>query len=146
MLTTFFFLITCKSILGHNELTIPWAFYFQTHSTPVRALAQQTTEKTAPKSKTDSKPKKAKTTTTAAKKVLKSEEKKDVSTSSAPEEGPRTSVWLMKSEPDTFSIDALINSPDSTSHWDGVVGFPLFFSLLHALGDLGLNVAEHVWK
>ncbi|KAF9328146.1 hypothetical protein BG006_008631 [Podila minutissima] len=86
----------------------------------MRALTQQTTEKTAPKSKADSKPKKAKTTATASKKVFKSEEKKDVSTSSAPEEGPRTSVWLMKSEPDTFSIDALINSPDSTSHWDGV--------------------------
>ncbi|KAK3846339.1 MAG: PUA-like domain-containing protein [Linnemannia gamsii] len=26
----------------------------------------------------------------------------------------------MKSEPDTFSIDDLINSKDSTSHWDGV--------------------------
>ncbi|KAG0300579.1 hypothetical protein BGZ98_009074 [Dissophora globulifera] len=34
--------------------------------------------------------------------------------------GQRTSVWLMKSEPDTFSIDALINSKDSTSQWDGV--------------------------
>ncbi|KAG0077742.1 hypothetical protein BGZ93_000105 [Podila epicladia] len=88
------------------------------------ALTQQTIDKTAPKSKTDSKPKKTKTTSTAAaaaKKAPKSQEKKDASTSSAPEEeGPRTSVWLMKSEPDTFSIDALINSPDSTSHWDGV--------------------------
>ncbi|CAO3571655.1 unnamed protein product [Mortierella alpina] len=36
------------------------------------------------------------------------------------EDGSRTSVWLMKSEPDTFSIDDLINSKDSTSHWDGV--------------------------
>ncbi|KAF9110504.1 hypothetical protein BGX27_006270 [Mortierella sp. AM989] len=35
-------------------------------------------------------------------------------------DGVRTSVWLMKSEPDTFSIDDLINSKDSTSHWDGV--------------------------
>ncbi|KAG0366306.1 thymocyte nuclear protein 1 [Gamsiella multidivaricata] len=35
-------------------------------------------------------------------------------------DGTRTSVWLMKSEPDTFSIDDLINSKDSTSHWDGV--------------------------
>ncbi|KAF9437216.1 hypothetical protein BGZ76_001619 [Entomortierella beljakovae] len=35
-------------------------------------------------------------------------------------DGIRTSVWLMKSEPDTFSIDTLINSKDSTSHWDGV--------------------------
>ncbi|GJJ73639.1 hypothetical protein EMPS_05997 [Entomortierella parvispora] len=32
----------------------------------------------------------------------------------------RTSVWLMKSEPDTFSIDDLIKSKDSTSQWDGV--------------------------
>ncbi|KAI1307288.1 Thymocyte nuclear protein 1 [Mortierella claussenii] len=35
-------------------------------------------------------------------------------------DGVRTSVWLMKSEPDTFSIDDLIKSKDSTSHWDGV--------------------------
>ncbi|KAF9916525.1 Thymocyte nuclear protein 1 [Lobosporangium transversale] len=34
--------------------------------------------------------------------------------------GTRTSVWLMKSEPDTFSIDDLIKSENSTSHWDGV--------------------------
>jgi hypothetical protein len=37
------------------------------------------------------------------------------------DDGTRISVWLMKSEPDTFSIDDLINSKDSTSHWDGVV-------------------------
>lgn len=28
--------------------------------------------------------------------------------------------WLMKSEPSTFSIEDLKNSPDSTDHWDGV--------------------------
>ncbi|MDH5547658.1 MAG: EVE domain-containing protein [Gammaproteobacteria bacterium] len=28
--------------------------------------------------------------------------------------------WLMKSEPDVFSIDDLKNRPDSTEHWDGV--------------------------
>ena len=28
--------------------------------------------------------------------------------------------WLMKSEPDTFSIDDLYNKPDRTEHWDGV--------------------------
>lgn len=43
----------------------------------------------------------------------------------------RTSVWLMKSEPDTFSIDALIKSKDSTSQWDGVVrNRPLFLLFL----------------
>ena len=26
----------------------------------------------------------------------------------------------MKSEPDAFSIDDLINSPDQTTHWDGI--------------------------
>ncbi|KAF9927949.1 hypothetical protein FBU30_002736, partial [Linnemannia zychae] len=36
------------------------------------------------------------------------------------DDGTRISVWLMKSEPDTFSIDDLINSKDSTSHWEGV--------------------------
>ncbi|KAF9991995.1 Thymocyte nuclear protein 1 [Entomortierella chlamydospora] len=35
-------------------------------------------------------------------------------------DGVRTSVWLMKSEPDRFSIDDLINSKDSTTPWDGV--------------------------
>jgi predicted RNA-binding protein with PUA-like domain len=28
--------------------------------------------------------------------------------------------WLMKSEPDVFSIDALKASPKRTTHWDGV--------------------------
>lgn len=28
--------------------------------------------------------------------------------------------WLMKSEPDTFSIDDLYQRPDRTEHWDGV--------------------------
>jgi len=28
--------------------------------------------------------------------------------------------WLMKSEPDTFSIDALCRRPGGTEHWDGV--------------------------
>ncbi len=28
--------------------------------------------------------------------------------------------WLMKSEPDAFSIDDLKNAPNSTEHWDGV--------------------------
>ena len=47
----------------------------------------------------------------------------------------RTSVWLMKSEPDTFSIDDLIKSKDSTSQWDGVVTNQLlfFFFLLFCL-------------
>lgn len=28
--------------------------------------------------------------------------------------------WLMKSEPDAFSIDHLAQRPDKTEHWDGV--------------------------
>jgi predicted RNA-binding protein with PUA-like domain len=28
--------------------------------------------------------------------------------------------WLMKSEPDAFSIDDLKNAPGKTTHWDGV--------------------------
>ena len=28
--------------------------------------------------------------------------------------------WLMKSEPDAFSIDDLKNMPDGTDHWDGI--------------------------
>lgn len=30
------------------------------------------------------------------------------------------SYWLMKSEPDEFSIDDLAAQPDQTDHWDGV--------------------------
>lgn len=33
------------------------------------------------------------------------------------------SYWLMKSEPDTFSIDDLKASPKKTTHWDGVRNF-----------------------
>ena len=28
--------------------------------------------------------------------------------------------WLIKSEPDAFSIDDLINTPGETDHWDGI--------------------------
>ena len=28
--------------------------------------------------------------------------------------------WLMKSEPDVFSIDDLANCPNKTDHWDGI--------------------------
>ena len=28
--------------------------------------------------------------------------------------------WLMKSEPTSFSFDALVKSKHSTNHWDGV--------------------------
>lgn len=31
-----------------------------------------------------------------------------------------TNYWLMKSEPDCFSIDDLKNAPKQTEHWDGV--------------------------
>ncbi|MFL6650551.1 MAG: EVE domain-containing protein [Sulfurifustaceae bacterium] len=31
--------------------------------------------------------------------------------------------WLMKSEPDVFSIDDLKNRPNRTEHWDGVRNF-----------------------
>ncbi|KAF9940234.1 hypothetical protein BGZ65_007709 [Modicella reniformis] len=58
---------------------------------------------------------------------LKDEEAKDsnkeAATVGAPHlnaDGTRTSIWLMKSEPDTFSIADLINSKDSISQWDGV--------------------------
>lgn len=49
--------------------------------------------------------------------------------------------WLIKSEPDAFSIDDLIDAPEHTEHWDGVrnyqarnfmrdqmrIGDPVFF-------------------
>jgi predicted RNA-binding protein with PUA-like domain len=31
--------------------------------------------------------------------------------------------WLMKSEPETFGVDALAASPRKTTHWDGVRNF-----------------------
>ncbi len=31
-----------------------------------------------------------------------------------------TNYWLFKSEPETFSIDALYQKPKHTEHWDGV--------------------------
>lgn len=31
-----------------------------------------------------------------------------------------TNYWLMKSEPNCFSIDDLINSPNATTCWDGI--------------------------
>lgn len=31
--------------------------------------------------------------------------------------------WLMKSEPETFGIDALAKAPRKTTHWDGVRNF-----------------------
>jgi predicted RNA-binding protein with PUA-like domain len=33
------------------------------------------------------------------------------------------SHWLIKSEPDTFSVDDLAKSPRKTTHWDGVRNF-----------------------
>ena len=30
------------------------------------------------------------------------------------------SYWLMKSEPDTYSIDDLAAQPRKTDHWDGI--------------------------
>jgi len=33
---------------------------------------------------------------------------------------PVARYWLMKSEPTAFSFDALVRSPSSTNHWDGV--------------------------
>ena len=33
---------------------------------------------------------------------------------------PEKQYWLMKSEPDVFSIDALASRPQKTEHWDGV--------------------------
>jgi predicted RNA-binding protein with PUA-like domain len=33
---------------------------------------------------------------------------------------PQKNYWLMKSEPDSFSINHLRNRPNQTEHWDGV--------------------------
>ena len=34
--------------------------------------------------------------------------------------GPRVNYWLIKSEPDAFSIDDLEAAPNGTEHWDGI--------------------------
>jgi len=46
--------------------------------------------------------------------------------------------WLMKSEPETFGIDALAASPRRTTHWDGVRNFQArnFMRDQMQLGDL----------
>ena len=33
---------------------------------------------------------------------------------------PKKNYWLMKSEPESYSIDHLENDKDQTTHWDGV--------------------------
>lgn len=37
--------------------------------------------------------------------------------------GPNRQYWLLKADPETFSIDALWSSPARTTHWDGVRNF-----------------------
>ncbi|WP_419420322.1 EVE domain-containing protein [Legionella sp. D16C41] len=49
-----------------------------------------------------------------------------------------TNYWLMKSEPNCFSIDDLYNAPNQTSHWDGVRNYQArnFMRDQMAIGDL----------
>ncbi|WP_242604359.1 EVE domain-containing protein [Legionella gresilensis] len=46
--------------------------------------------------------------------------------------------WLMKSEPNCFSIDDLYNSPNKTAHWDGVRNYQArnFMRDQMSIGDL----------
>jgi predicted RNA-binding protein with PUA-like domain len=46
--------------------------------------------------------------------------------------------WLMKSEPETFSIDDLAKSPRKTTHWDGVRNYQArgFMRDQMSVGDL----------
>lgn len=45
--------------------------------------------------------------------------------------------WLIKSEPDAFSIDDLINCPGQTDHWDGIRNYQArnFMRDLMKVGD-----------
>ena len=47
--------------------------------------------------------------------------------------------WLFKSEPDTFSIDALAKQPRRTTHWDGVRNYQARNMMRDEMkrGDLG---------
>ena len=46
--------------------------------------------------------------------------------------------WLMKTEPDTFSIDDLIAAPNSTEPWDGIRNYQArnFLRDEFSVGDL----------
>ncbi|MDQ3673134.1 MAG: EVE domain-containing protein [Gemmatimonadota bacterium] len=37
--------------------------------------------------------------------------------------GPNRQYWLLKADPETFSIDDLWSAPNRTTHWDGVRNF-----------------------
>lgn len=41
----------------------------------------------------------------------------------APRKAGEKRFWLVKSEPETFSFDALLAAPGKTTHWDGVRNF-----------------------
>ncbi len=43
--------------------------------------------------------------------------------------------WLMKSEPDCFSLNDLKGSPDGTGHWDGVRNYQARNLLRDEIGD-----------
>ncbi|KAG0046587.1 hypothetical protein BGZ83_008246 [Gryganskiella cystojenkinii] len=102
--------------------------------TPVAHAAAKTENKTAApavkKAKASASTKDIatkKTATTTTVNASRSADKKKASVEETPKDqnvngdkADRTSVWLMKSEPDTFSIDDLLKSKDSTSQWDGV--------------------------
>jgi predicted RNA-binding protein with PUA-like domain len=47
--------------------------------------------------------------------------------------------WLIKSEPDAFSIDDLENAPNGTEHWDGIRNYQArnFMRDEMQVGDLG---------
>ncbi|MGQ3888103.1 EVE domain-containing protein [Legionella sp. CNM-1927-20] len=49
-----------------------------------------------------------------------------------------TNYWLMKSEPNCFSIDNLYNAPNKTAHWDGVRNYQArnFMRDQMSIGDL----------
>ena len=46
--------------------------------------------------------------------------------------------WLMKSEPETYSIDDLAKEPDQTDHWDGIRNYQVrnFFRDAMKIGDM----------
>ncbi len=46
--------------------------------------------------------------------------------------------WLMKSEPETYSIDDLANEPNQTDHWDGIRNYQVrnFFRDAMNIGDM----------
>lgn len=81
-----------------------------------------------------------KTTTVAKKPVAKKPAKKAAPLSKPIRKAGEVRHWLVKTEPDVFSFDDLVNAKGRTTHWDGVRNYQARNTLRDEmkLGDLVL--------